>query len=191
MMSLNFHISCIASAPRVDPLFCRGIRKSWSQYPCFQHSDPQFQITEILSAPCSHLAEAIVVTTTRIWTSNSIFKTDINFDVRQIPLARTVTDCGLSSVSTNRLVSVKFVISQEGNTNTSVWCHVRNKTQSWCLRVLLFGDEIQTLLHPCHLSNLFQCYPRCRMGQNHWGRRTVSLCSGWKGCWVTKRFVLD
>lgn len=109
MMSLNFHISCIASAPRVDPLFCRGIRKSWSQYPCFQHSDPQFQITEILSAPCSHLAEAIVVTTTRIWTSNSIFKTDINFDVRQIPLARTVTDCGLSSVSTNRLVSVKFV----------------------------------------------------------------------------------
>lgn len=40
----------------------------------FSHSDPQFQMTEILLAPCSHLAEAIVVTATGIWTSSSILK---------------------------------------------------------------------------------------------------------------------
>lgn len=35
IMSLNVHISCIASTSRVDPLFCSGIRKSWNQYHVF------------------------------------------------------------------------------------------------------------------------------------------------------------
>lgn len=190
IMSLNLQISCLASTSRVDPLFCSGIRKSWNQYHVLtlwpSVSDDRNTIGSLFSlgwSDCGHRYGNLDL--------KFNFKTDKNFDIRQITLALTVTDCGVSLVNTSWLVSPKFVSSQEGDTNTSVWCNVRK--QSWCLRALLFGDEIQTRLHLCHLSDLFQCYSRWQSGTKllRQAHSWPLLEGGGGGCWETKRFVFD
>lgn len=77
-----------------------------------------------------------------------------------------------------------FAVSQEENTTTSAWCNVGNKTQSFCLRVLLFGDGIQTVSIPVISSHLSQCHSKWpglpnTVGQNYWGRHTIRVCFGW------------
>lgn len=75
------------------------------------------------------------------------FKTDINFDIRQILLVPPRTDFWISWVKTNRFVSLKFIWCVPGGEHKYLCVMQLGKLkQSFCLRLLLFGDGIRTLL---------------------------------------------
>lgn len=84
-----------------------------------------------------------------------------------------------------------FDVSQEENTNTSVWCNVKTKTLSSGLRVLLFGDGIQTLFASLSFHLTSQCRSKWLgllpnpAGQTYWSSHTISVCHG-----GTIRFLL-